>query len=393
MKKHRFNIFPEMQEDDYALLKNDIRTNGFDKSYPIYTYQGEIIDGWNRYRACNEIGVTPVFVQFAGSDIDAIMFVMRTNKRRNLTSSQKGCIAVEAEELIKAVREETEKERVEKLTGNENAKTKVQLIVPSFSTQPAPPKKDTTRLTSHKIAEALGTNRTYVSEAAKIKETNPEAFERIKSGEVTITEVMKEQKKQAVIEKVVQYQEELRQESSFDIDIFNTDKKFNIIYADPAWRYWDGGEKNQSLHYQTMTIDEICKLPVKNITDDNCILFLWVTYPILQEAFKVIESWGFKYSTCGFIWVKKNKVSDSWFFGNGAWTRANSELCLIATKGSIARLDASISQVLDDKIMEHSRKPARVRWLITKLVGELPRIELFSRCQENDGWFNWGNNI
>ncbi len=181
--------------------------------------------------------------------------------------------------------------------------------------------------------------------------------------------------------------------NDFDIDIFNTDKKFNIIYADPAWSYWEGGEKNQSLHYQTMGIEEIKNLPVSNISDDNCILFLWVTFPILKEAFDVIQSWGFKYSTCGFVWVKKNKNADSYFFGNGAWTRANSELCLIATKGSIMRMDASISQVLDDRIMEHSQKPQRVRQLITKLVGELPRIELFSRNENTDGWFNWGNKI
>lgn len=93
------------------------------------------------------------------------------------------------------------------------------------------------------------------------------------------------------------------------------------------------------------------------------------------------------------MWVKKNEKSDSWFFGNGAWTRANSELCLIGTKGSITRINAGISQVLDDRIGEHSKKPARVRGLITDLVGELPRIELFSRNTTKDGWFNWGNSI
>ena len=123
------------------------------------------------------------------------------------------------------------------------------------------------------------------------------------------------------------------------INIYNTDKKYNIIYADPAWQYWETGMHNQSNHYKTMTLEEICNLPIKNIADENCILFLWVTFPILQDCFKVIESWGFKYSTCGFNWVKRNKKADSYFFGLGSWTRANSELCLIATKGKIERLD------------------------------------------------------
>lgn len=174
------------------------------------------------------------------------------------------------------------------------------------------------------------------------------------------------------------------------VDIYHTNKKYNIIYADPPWRYWEGGDKNQSKHYLTMPIEDICKIPVSNIADENCVLFLWVTYPILPDVFRVIESWGFDYSTCGFCWVKRNKQADSPFFGCGAWTRANSELCLIATKGSVMRLDATISQVIESPIEEHSKKPDIVRELITKLVGELPRIELFSR-QQVDGWDVWGN--
>ena len=230
-------------------------------------------------------------------------------------------------------------------------------------------------------------------EVKEIIEKIEKAGKRVITPSLVNTELRKLQKIIEVSEREAAYKNAIKLVNAFDIDIFNTDKKFNIIYADPAWDYWEGGEKNQSLHYKTMTIDEICSLPVKNISDDNCILFLWVTYPILFNAVRVIESWGFKYSTCGFVWVKRNKNTDGWFFGNGAWTRANSELCLIATKGSIVRMNASISQVLDDRIMEHSQKPIRVRKLITELVGELPRIELFSRCKDQDGWFNWGNKI
>lgn len=196
----------------------------------------------------------------------------------------------------------------------------------------------------------------------------------------------RDEKKQAVKQRIDEY----AAVQTGTIDIATTDKKYNIIYADPPWRYWEGGDKNQSLHYTTMTIDEICDLPVRNIADDDCVLFLWVTYPILNEAFRVIESWGFKYSTAAFVWVKKNKHQDTPFFGNGAWTRANTELCLLATKGSITRLDATISQVVESPIEEHSKKPDIVRDLITRLVGELPRVELFCR-NPADGWDVWGN--
>lgn len=166
--------------------------------------------------------------------------------------------------------------------------------------------------------------------------------------------------------------------------------KYNIIYADPAWSYFKGGYKNQSQHYDGMSIEEICALPVKNIAADNCILFLWATFPILPDVFKVIESWGFTYSTVGFTWVKATKDKKGFFFGLGNWTRSNAELCLIATKGSIERKSASISQIIYEPIQEHSKKPDIVRKKIIELVGDLPRIELFAR-QKADGFDAWGN--
>ena len=139
-----------------------------------------------------------------------------------------------------------------------------------------------------------------------------------------------------------------------------------------------------------MSLEDICALPVKNIADDNCALFLWITYPILPDAFKVIEAWGFEYSTAAFVWVKRNKHNDKPFFGCGSWTRANSELCLLATRGHVERLDAGISQVIESPVEEHSKKPDITRTLITRLLGELPRIELFARTAA-EGWDVWGN--
>ncbi len=168
--------------------------------------------------------------------------------------------------------------------------------------------------------------------------------------------------------------------------------KYSIIYADPAWNYYGDGYKNQNQHYDTMSIDAICNLSVKDLADDNCILFLWVTFPILQEAFKVIEKWGFEFSTVGFNWVKSNKNGKGFFFGLGNWTRANAELCLIATKGGIERKSASISQIIYEPVGKHSEKPAIVRDKIVELVGDLPRIELFAR-QKTEGWISWGDQI
>jgi len=168
--------------------------------------------------------------------------------------------------------------------------------------------------------------------------------------------------------------------------------KYNIIYADPPWNYYKGGYKNQEQHYDSLTIEELKQMPLDDLAADNCILFLWVTFPILNEVFDLIKWWGFEYSTIGFVWVKSNKDKKGFFFGLGNWTRSNTELCLIATKGSIERKDASISQIIYEPIDKHSKKPDIVKDKIVKLVGELPRIELFAR-KKTEGWDTWGNEV
>ena len=180
------------------------------------------------------------------------------------------------------------------------------------------------------------------------------------------------------------------------VDIYNTDKKYNIIYADPPWKYntWRDGMGTAEKHYPTMKVESIVGMQniIKNISEKDCILFLWVTFPCLLEGLKVMKEWGFKYKTCGFNWIKRNKVSDTWFFGMGHWTRANSELCLIGTKGTIKRKSNKVSQIIDTHIEEHSKKPNILRERIVELVGDLPRIELFAR-QTSEGWDSWGNEV
>lgn len=190
------------------------------------------------------------------------------------------------------------------------------------------------------------------------------------------------------------------------VDIYNTDKKYNIIYADPAWSYRDytsrevaeknlnkNSKKSVVMKYDVMKTQDLCSLPIKNISAENCILFMWVTMPKLNECFKLMDSWGFKYSTCGFTWIKKNKKNtNSNFWGMGRWTRSNAELCLIGIKGKPQRVSKSIHSVIETPIEEHSKKPSIVRDKIIELCGDLPRIELFAR-QYADGWDCWGNEV
>jgi N6-adenosine-specific RNA methylase IME4 len=141
-----------------------------------------------------------------------------------------------------------------------------------------------------------------------------------------------------------------------------------------------------------MTLQDIKSLPVSQISADNSILFLWVTFPLLKEGLEVIESWGFKYKTIGFNWVKKNTKTDSLFFGMGNFTRSGSELCLIGTKGKPKRVNASIYSSVVEPIRKHSQKPDQVRDNIVKLMGDLPRVELFAR-EAHEGWDVIGNEV
>ena len=170
-------------------------------------------------------------------------------------------------------------------------------------------------------------------------------------------------------------------------------KKYNIIYADPPWRYeMKKGQGVAENHYSTMGIEEICSLPVQEICDKDCALFLWVTFPQLPEAFKVIKAWGFCYKTVAFVWLKQNRKALTWFYGLGFWTRSNAEICLLATKGHPKRQSAGIHQLVISPVERHSKKPDEVREKIVALMGDVPRIELFAR-QQTPGWDVWGNEV
>ena len=170
-------------------------------------------------------------------------------------------------------------------------------------------------------------------------------------------------------------------------------KKYSIIYADTPWRYeMKKGQGVAENHYSTMGIEEICGLPVQEICAKDCVLFLWVTFPQLPEAFKVIKAWGFCYKTVAFVWIKQNRSGKGYFFGLGYWTRSNAEICLLAVKGKPKRISRKVFQLIFSPLQEHSKKPAEARVRIVELMGNLPRIELFAR-QQSPGWDVWGNEV
>lgn len=175
-----------------------------------------------------------------------------------------------------------------------------------------------------------------------------------------------------------------------------TAKKYNVIYADPPWSYEQGGRGAAKNHYKTMTVEDIKKLPVNSIASDNALLFMWATFPNISAALDVIKAWGFIYKTAAFVWVKKNKSGKGNFWGMGAYTRANAEICLLGirqgVKASEVIVNHGIHQIIEAPIGIHSAKPTETRDRIEKLVGGGSLLEMFAR-NDAPGWDCWGDEL
>lgn len=192
-------------------------------------------------------------------------------------------------------------------------------------------------------------------------------------------------------------------------DTRNSDRiqpdKFNIILADPPWRFrnWSMKElaqrgekwarKNGRSPYPVMTTEDICRFQVIDHAARDTLLFLWTTGPKLEDAFKVINAWGFVYVGFGFNWLKLNPSSVGFKLGLGYHSRCNIEPCLLAKRGrGLRRVDNSVPETIIAPLGEHSEKPPEVRTRIERLYGDVPRLELFAR-QRAKGWSAWGNEV
>lgn len=181
-------------------------------------------------------------------------------------------------------------------------------------------------------------------------------------------------------------------------------KKYQIIYADPPWRHSShrgNTEKAKSngmwglaeFNYKTMTQKDIENYPVQKLADENCMLFLWSTFPMLQQALDVMKAWGFKYRTIAFVWVKQNKGGTKIKpYGLGHYTLSNCEVVLLGKKGKFQRKARNVQQVILSPVSKHSEKPSEIRDRIVDLCGDIPRVELFAR-ERVKGWNAKGNQL
>ncbi len=179
-----------------------------------------------------------------------------------------------------------------------------------------------------------------------------------------------------------------------DLDALVADnRKFGVILADPPWHFetYSAKGEDRAAPYRTDPLRDIAALPVHKLAAKDCVLFLWCIAPMLREALDLVDAWTFDLKTVAFTWMKQNKSGDGLFIGNGYWTRANAEFCLLATRGAPMRLDAGVPQAILSPVREHSRKPDETHERIERLVGG-PYLELYAR-RPRAGWTTWGNEI
>jgi len=352
------SIFPMMSGEEYDSLKNDIRENGLIE--PIWTYEGKILDGRNRYRACRELKIEPKFREWRGPS--AVSFVVSLNlKRRHLTAAQRAMAAADAlphyEREAKARMSDAGKKSA---PGRPAEKGKEKI-------------PDLLQARDH-AASAFGVNPRYVSNAKALQERAPDIAAKVRTGEMKMPHAAKE----------------LRRREAKDPAPMPK-AKYRVLYADPPWEY--GNKYGEALkgypqpdhHYPTMTLQAICDLPIRDMADENAVLFLWATSPLLEDALKVIGAWGFRYKS-SFVW---DKVKHNF----GHYNSVRHEFLLIATRGSCTPDAKELhDSVVSIERTEHSVKPERFRELIDKLYTHGKRIELFARAKAR-GWEHWGNQL
>lgn len=172
-------------------------------------------------------------------------------------------------------------------------------------------------------------------------------------------------------------------------------KKFKIILTDCPWSYNDPKGNDPAMggiQYNIMSNQELADLPINEIADKDCLLFFWITMLKLQEAFPIIEAWGFTYTTCAFNWIKTNPKSGGIYSGLGHWVNGNAELCLLAKKGHPKRFEKNVKQIQMHPRGRHSAKPLVIKDEIVRVAGDLERLEMFAR-EQTPGWNAIGYDI
>jgi N6-adenosine-specific RNA methylase IME4 len=354
------NLFPLLPEDELTALADDIARNGLHE--PIWTYQNQVIDGRNRYKACARANVEPTYREWDGNG-SLVAFAWSLNgARRHLTSSQKAAVSVE---ILPLLEQEAAERRAATL--KQNATRESPTVTQKFGERHDGE-------SAAQAANLTGTNRQYVSDAKNLRQEFPDLFERVKSGELTITEAkaeIKTEKKLAIAEQIKQEPKPM------------PEGPYRVIVIDPPWRYDTRAEDithRARTSYPDMSMEEIKAIPVASLAHQDSILWLWTTNAFMEEAYVCVRSWGFEPKTI-LTWVKDR-------MGAGNWLRGQTEHCIMAVRGNPIVTLSNQTTALSGPLREHSRKPDEFYHLVDSLCPG-SKVELFAR-EPRDGWATWG---
>lgn len=371
------NVFPLMEGAEFAELVADIRTNGLRE--PIVMFEGKILDGRNRYRACTDAGVGPDSIAYDGTD--PVGYVVSLNlRRRHLDESQRGMVAGKIATLKDGQRQvgkfadvATQSDAAKMLNVSERTVRSAREVLDEGAPE---------------LVSAVESGAVSVSAAADVA-CMPRERQReiVAKGEKEILEAAKTIRAEKAERRRAERIERIETIAAGNAPLI-ADRRFSILLADPAWKYENPpvGDSNRSIenHYPTMDLDEICALPVAKIAADDALLYLWATAPKLPECLRVMEAWGFEYRT-HIVWVKDR-------IGTGYHARNKHELLLIGRRGEMPppRPGEQPPSVIEAPRGEHSEKPAVFAETIERLYPEVGKIELFCRFPRA-GWSVWGN--
>ena len=367
IRKDFEDLIPPLSADEYRQLEENILSDGIRD--PLVLWGDILVDGHNRYHIAQKHGLEFETVQKAfSSETEAIHWIILNQfGRRNLSAYDRSILALKLKPVIAA---EAKQQQVRKSAEFVSQK--------SVEQKPIDTQKE--------LAKVAGVSHDTIAKVEKIEKSAPEELKAaVKSGEKSINQAYKEiklQEKKAELQEKIEAQIE-KPKTSNHIDIFTTDKKYRVIYADPPWSYGDKrkGFGGATDHYPTMTLDEICDLPVP--AEDNAVLFLWTTSPLLEDSFDVVNSWGFRYKS-SFVW---DKIAPNM----GHYNSVRHEFLLVCVKGSCTPDTPKLyDSVISIERTEHSRKPKEFRDMIDTLYPLGERLELFAR-EAPEGWDVWGN--
>ena len=372
------DIFPLVEGAEFDELVADIREHGLHE--PIVVFEDKILDGRNRYRACDAAGVEPTFTVYSGDD--PVSYVVSLNlRRRHLSESQRAMVAAKLATL-------KDGQRADLVEGLPIGRASEMLNVGERSVARA---REVQEHGAPELIHAVEQGSVSVSAAADVATLSAqEQREIVARGERAILRAAQDiRARKAEIrraERIERLAATCNQSAPFP-----SDRRYAVLYADPPWHFnvyneESGIESAAGNHYSTMSLEEICALPVLSLASPDAALFMWTTVPHLRESFDVLVAWGFEYKT-NIVWVK-DKI------GLGYFVRNQHELLLVATRGDMPSPSPANRppSVISASRREHSRKPDEAYALIERMYPDLPKIELFAR-QARPGWAAWGNEV